>query len=178
MQLTLYIALLGRQLVDLTTGPCEAMPRSDRVSQADIVSTVDYLAGEVNLKSQKLKEEVQKSNRDLLEQYAMGSASADDLLKGWQSEPLQIRSKDVKNLAKKFMKKKKWSKQTCNTSGSYLSFNDAKMVEYLGWTKFWVANCFVDGHVLYCRNALPSCFCCTILRNSLLLYCRLVLGVL
>eukprot|EP00438_Fugacium_kawagutii_P013434 Skav230505 [mRNA] locus=scaffold2083:167902:171745:- [translate_table: standard] len=124
-------AELQRLLEELTEGKNATMRRSDKVCYKDIDSTLEYLKTEVNRQAQSLQQEIQSKNQKLLLDFCSGKINEQDLCAKWSNEPRLVKNKDFHHMRKNFVKKLGWSKQACNTSGSYLPYDDAKMARLL-----------------------------------------------
>ena len=131
--------VLEKQLDVLIEGENEAMPRAEHVNKKDLESSIEWLCNQVNAAVTVEQKEVEKRNKERLSNFANADGSAEDLAEQFEVEPKVIKAKDFKHLAHKLAAQKGLSKQSCNTSGNYLSFNDVKMQELL------VSESTVDG---------------------------------
>lgn len=121
-----------RHLDGLIEGENEAMPRGDWVKKSDVQATMTWMVESINRAVGSEKQTVEVSNQKLLASFCKDEISADALARGWKQAPDEIKTKDFKRMASKFVSKNKFTKQKPNTSGNYLQFDDVKMVELLG----------------------------------------------
>lgn len=150
----------ARQLEELTQGKNAVMQRADKVSFVDIDSTIEYLSKEVNRQATNLQQEIRTKNQDLLASFCRGDITPADLGNKWRDEPRLLKSKDFRHMRQKLQKKYGWSKQSCNTSGSYLPYDDAKMIRLLGCNECSTV-CGIDVHC-----AFPFLCLCHLLWKS------------
>ncbi len=124
---------LKDQIERLIEGEHACMPRAEHVTVADVSYTLQWLCHEVNSEVDSFKTKVAEANRDLLERFSNGEVSPEELAQLFQREPSNVCVKDYDHLARKFIRKNQYSKQGLNTSGNYLSFDDERMKECLGF---------------------------------------------
>lgn len=122
---------IEEQLNSLIEGDNPAMPRAEFVSGRDLTSSVEWLRRKFNEELKKEAVEVKKRNRDRLSSFVGEEIGAEKLIDDFEEVPQEIKVQDFKHLAKKIKKTYSYTKQSCNTSGNYLSYNDVKMQETL-----------------------------------------------
>ena len=120
---------LKDQIDRLVDGEHACMPRAEHVTVADVTHTLEWLCDEINAEVKHQSIEVSDENRQLVQQYQRGTISKEELADSFKNQPKKLVIKDYKHLARKFLKKNKFSKQACNTSGNYLPFDDERMKE-------------------------------------------------
>ena len=80
--------------------------------------------------------QISKQNVDLLQKWVDQELSDDELIKQWVHPPKPMSARTTEYLARKFLKERKWSRQSANTSGNYLDYDDPKMQQILGCSAF------------------------------------------
>lgn len=108
------------------------MPRNDKVCLDDLTHTIEWLCNEIQTQTSTERTRVQKENREVMAKYCQGDISVSDLLSQLKKEPVNIKTKCFRHMARKFVKREGYTKQRPNTSGSYLNYHDEKMKEQLG----------------------------------------------
>lgn len=108
------------------------MARSDLVTKRDVTNTLKWLGCAVNKEVGEQTAEAEKKNSELVHQLSEGIITAKDFCAKWTQPPTQVKAKQWRHVCKKFLKKTNYTKQTTNTSGNYLAFDDAKMKQFLG----------------------------------------------
>ena len=119
------------QLEKLASGEDGAMPRSEHIRKRDVVTSVKWLVDSLNTEIKEQSQEMQNHNEALLKSFIDGEVGVDALQENWRHEPEQVKAKQMKHLAKKMADRMGFKKQACNTSGSYLDYDDIKMIEFL-----------------------------------------------
>lgn len=120
-----------RQLERLIEGEKVCMPRADHVSKVDVEKTMHWLCKKFNEAVSEEHTERDRFNKELANQFVAGTMDIQEMATKWMNKPKRLKVKDFHNFAKHFLKKKKFTKQACNTSGNYLSYDDEKMEEPL-----------------------------------------------
>ena len=103
------------------------MPRADKVSADDVQHTLEWLSKEVNVHAEKLQKQIREENREAMIKFSSGNMTREDFIASWKEEPSRIKTKQFRHMARKFNKRRGYTKQRVNTSGSYLEYDDAKM---------------------------------------------------
>lgn len=117
----------------LVEGENSCMTRSEHISGKDLECTLKWICDAVNEAVDKESCEVKKRNQDLLVKYSRDEVSLDDAMAGIEKAPQRIEAKSVRHVAARFKKKHAYSKQSCNTAGNYLAYEDPVMEECLAW---------------------------------------------
>lgn len=117
----------------LVEGENSCMQRSEHISQQDLQVSLKWICDKVNEAVKQENVEVKKRNQDLLAKYAREEISLDDVLIAMEKAPQLIEAKSVRHVASRFKKKHAYSKQSVNTAGNYLTFDDPVMEECLAW---------------------------------------------
>ena len=123
---------LSQQLEQLVSGECQIMPRSDHVAKKDLEITLAWLLDVLNKEVRTQSGEVQEHNQEALKAFADGSISQEELTMCCKTMPKEIKSKSMRHLVAKFCHRTHLTKQSCNTSGNYLPFDDIQMQQWLG----------------------------------------------
>ena len=126
---------LEEQIQGLASGENGVMPRSEHVTKKCLASSLEWLVQELNKEIAHQQEDVKEANEQLIQSYARGELSLEDMTANWKASPKEIKAKKMTHLAQKFCKKTSLTKQMCNTSGNYLAFDDVQMIERLVF--FW-----------------------------------------
>jgi len=117
----------------LVEGENSCMQRSEHISGKDLQVTLGWICDQVNEAVKQESVEVKKRNQDLLAKYSRDEISLDDVLIAMEKAPQLIEAKSVRHVAGRFKKKHAYSKQSVNTAGNYLTFDDPVMEECLAW---------------------------------------------
>ena len=117
----------------LVEGENSCMTRSEHISTRDLQESLTWICDHVNDAVDQEGVKVQKRNQDLLAKYTRDEVSLGDVVDGIEKAPQRIVAKSMRHVAARFRKKHAYSKQSCNTSGNYLPFDDPLMQECLAW---------------------------------------------
>lgn len=126
-------AEIMKQFDELTSGSNAIMPRADHVTKAHLSSTIQWVIGKYNQKIEEESSKMEEHNEELVKAFIEEKISSEELANRFQAAPCKIKAKAIGHLAKKVEKKQNVSRQSCNTSGNYLPFDDIQMIEFLAY---------------------------------------------
>lgn len=107
------------------------MPRAEQVRKADVQHTLEWICEKFNEAASAEGDKRTAHNRGLASDYCAGKIGASQLAAQWKERTAILKIKDYKRMARKFLKKNGYTKQSTNTSGNYLAYDDEKMIELL-----------------------------------------------
>lgn len=120
-----------RQVQALVEGEATCMPRAEHVTKKDVVTTCGWLIDKVNEAIGEVSESNYRENQQLLQAFVSGEVDEKTLASSWKYDQRKMNVKQLNHFAQKFLKKKHITKQSTNTAGNYLEFDDEKMVRCL-----------------------------------------------
>lgn len=116
---------------NIIEGESSAMLRSEQVRKSDVRGTLQWLCNKYNDAVTEIGEEDRKFNQKLSVSFCSGQISKSELISQWKASPKPVKVKNFKHMTRKFCKRNQYTKQSTNTSGNYLEFDDVKMQENL-----------------------------------------------